>query len=310
MQTNIRNVDLNLLVALEALYEERNVSRAAKRLSLTQPTVSGMLKRLRGMFNDDLFVRTSHGIVPTPRAEAMIEPVKEIIATAQSLLVQNDFEPQTADFSVTLCGSEYTLNTLLCAFAGEISKLAPYAKISLLLRPPGNTEAMMARGEIDFLITVSDTAISGLPTKTLYCDQLVCISSYDAHVDGQRISLESLCEHRHIILNPLGAPISKVIDKSINARGMTRHLVMDVPNFAAVFHAMRNAEMVAFVPEQMALMSQGPFKRLQTDLEPPEAKVIANWHPRLTNEARHIWLRSLLTTTVEKIMAVPQAEDQ
>ena len=184
---NIRGIDLNLLVVLEALYDEKSVTRAADRLALTQPTVSGMLKRLRSIFDDDLFVRTSHGIVPTPRAEALIEPVKKITSTAQSLLLREDFDPVIAEFTATLCGSEYTLNTVLSVFAGEVLRLAPYAKTSLMLRPPGNIDALMARGEIDFLITVEETATPGLPTEVLYADRLVCLSSYASHTDGQSL---------------------------------------------------------------------------------------------------------------------------
>lgn len=304
-QTNIRNVDLNLLVVLEALYDERSVTRAADRLALTQPTVSGMLKRLRRIFHDDLFVRTSHGIVPTPRAESLIEPVKEIIATAQSLLVRDAFNPTKDAFTVTLCGSDYTLHTVLSVFAGEILKLAPQAKISLMLRPAGNTEALMTRGDIDFLITVAETALPHLPTEKLYDDAIICLSSYRAHKDGQSIGLEALCACRHVILNPVGARVSNVIDKELNARGMFRNLVVDVPNFAAVFQAMRDAELMAFVPGHIARMNAGPFKRLQTDLNTPTQEVLANWHPRMAKDARHIWLREVLMATAKKIAANP-----
>jgi DNA-binding transcriptional LysR family regulator len=304
VKDNIRSVDLNLLVVLEALYDEQSVTRAADRLALTQPTVSGMLKRLRGVFNDDLFVRTSHGIVPTPRAAALIEPVKQITATAQSLLHREDFDPVIAEFTATLCGSEYTLNTVLSIFAGEILRLAPRAKTSLVLRPPGNIDVLITRGEIDFLITVKETAVPGLPTKELYADRFVCLSSYASHTDGQSISLDALCACRHVILNPRGAPISKVIDKAIGARGKMRNLVVDVPSYAAVFQAMRASELIAFVPRQMA-WSTAPFKVLKTDLETPVIEIVAQWHPRMANDARHIWLRDLLMAAVEKISVDP-----
>ena len=83
---NIRNIDLNLLVVFDALFDERNVTRAADRLALTQPTVSGMLKRLRHLFSDELFHRTSHGILPTPRAEALAGPIKDLLGTAEALV--------------------------------------------------------------------------------------------------------------------------------------------------------------------------------------------------------------------------------
>ena len=135
--TNIRNVDLNLLVAFDALFDEHNVTRAADRLALTQPTVSGMLKRLRDVFGDDLFVRTSHGIIPTPRAEAIAVPVKELLANAQILLAPDAFDPARADFTVRLCGSDYLQQTIIRIFTDEILKSAPNARVSVLPRPSG-----------------------------------------------------------------------------------------------------------------------------------------------------------------------------
>src|SRR6266568_231660 len=95
--TNIRNTDLNLLAVFDALLDERSVTRAARRLSLTQPTVSGMLQRLRRAFADELFVRTSHGILPTPRAEALAGPIKELLADAQRLMTAQAFSPANAE---------------------------------------------------------------------------------------------------------------------------------------------------------------------------------------------------------------------
>jgi DNA-binding transcriptional LysR family regulator len=101
VMTNIRNIDMNLLVVFDALFDERSVTRAADRLALTQPTVSGMLQRLRSTFSDQLFVRTSHGILSTPRAEALAGPIKELLANAQSLVTAEAFDPATAEGTIT-----------------------------------------------------------------------------------------------------------------------------------------------------------------------------------------------------------------
>ena len=102
--------DLNLLVAFDALFDERSVTRAAERLAVTQPTVSGLLKRLRRTFSDQLFLRTSHGILPTPRAEALAGPVKNLLASAQSLVTPETFDPAVAETTTKICGSDYLQN--------------------------------------------------------------------------------------------------------------------------------------------------------------------------------------------------------
>ncbi len=302
MTSNIRNVDLNLLVVLDALFDERSVTRAADRLALTQPTVSGMLKRLRIIFEDDLYIRTSHGIIPTPRAEALAGPVKEILTATHSLLVQEEFEPTKAEFDVKLCGSDYLHNTILSPFAGEILRQAPNAKISLLAAPAGNNDALLERGEIDLLFGIREYAPSVLPVLSLYKEKLVCISSYAKHKEGQSISLVDLCNYNHVVLKPTGAPITKTINDLLRSRGLARNIVIDVPNFAAVFQSMRHAELIAFLPERMTHFNSGQFKILQTDLETPATEVVVNWHPRMNNDAKSIWLRDILRLTVRNYL--------
>ena len=310
MKTNIRNLDRNLLLTLDALYDERNVTRAAERLALTQPTVSGMLKRLRELFDDALYVRTSHGVVPTPRAEALAQPVKDSIASAHSLLVDVEFNPATSDFEVKLCGSDYTHNTLLGPLAGEILRHAPAARISLLSQPAANADALLASGCIDMLFSTHDLATPEVPGVALYQDTLVCMSSYRAHADGQDISLEELCALRHVILTPVGAPISKSINTALAKRNLRRKIAISVPNFAAVFQAMSHIELVAFLPGQMAYLYADQFKRLNVDLETPTTKVVARWHPRTNNDARHLWIREKLEETVSKLNVLRFPFDQ
>ena len=109
MKSDIRNLDLNLLKALDALLDERSVTRAATRLSLTQPAVSGMLTRLREAFNDPLFIRAPHGMVPTLRAQALASPVKQLLADAEALLYAATFDPLQADFTWTMAATDYAL---------------------------------------------------------------------------------------------------------------------------------------------------------------------------------------------------------
>src|SRR4051794_14594704 len=126
---NIRNIDLNLLAVFDALFDERSVTRAASRLSLTQPTVSGMLQRLRHAFADDLFVRTSHGILPTPRGERLAGPVKELLAHAQRLLTEQSFDPEAAEGSIRICASDYLQHAVVAPLIAVLRRRAPRLKV-------------------------------------------------------------------------------------------------------------------------------------------------------------------------------------
>jgi len=300
--TNIRNVDLNLLVALDALYDERSVTRVAERLALSQPTVSGMLKRLRHIFEDDLYIRTSHGVIPTPRAEALAKPIREIIDAARGLLVQEEFDPSVAEFSVNLCGTDYIQNTILTDFAADILMAAPNAEVSIKSRPVSNLESQLSRGEFDFVLSNQDMLVPGMPVMPLFSDQAICISSYGSHAEGQPVSLDELCALRHVVLNPAAIMTSQKIDTEMKMRGQTRNVVLDVPSFAAVFRAMQQAELIAFIPKYLVPPTQGRLKFLKIDMATPVMQICAIWHPRMTNDAKHQWLREALQHTVKDFL--------
>src|SRR5262245_52770636 len=134
--TDIRSLDLNLLKALDALLDECNVTRAAARLALTQPAVSGMLTRLRERFGDPLFVRSQRGIIPTPRALGLAGPVKRLIGDVEALLRPAAFDPATARMTVSLAATDYALKALVVPFLARLRERAPGVKVSV--RPVDN----------------------------------------------------------------------------------------------------------------------------------------------------------------------------
>src|SRR5690606_13175067 len=129
MKVDLRTLDLNLLKALDALLDERSVTRAAARLALTQPAVSGMLNRLRDAFDDPLFIRAPHGIVPTLRAEALAAPVKRILADIDVLLQPVTFEPGTANLTFTLAATDYALRAVIVPFIAALKVQAPAIRV-------------------------------------------------------------------------------------------------------------------------------------------------------------------------------------
>jgi DNA-binding transcriptional LysR family regulator len=116
MIRDIRNLDLNLLKALDALLAERNVTRAAERLNLTQPAVSGMLARLRDSFDDPLFVRGQRGIIPTPRALQLAEPLRRMLGEAAAMLTPPMFDPAHARLTLSLAATDYAQQVMVVPF--------------------------------------------------------------------------------------------------------------------------------------------------------------------------------------------------
>jgi DNA-binding transcriptional LysR family regulator len=291
---NIRNVDLNLLAGFDALFHERSVTRAAARLGTTQPTVSGMLKRLRQTFSDQLFVRTSHGILPTPRAEALAAPIKDLLDTAQSLIRSETFNPATAETTIRLCGSDYVQHAITVPLIEETRKFAPGIKVSMSPRAAAGLSEMLARGELDLCLGTRELAIPDLPSRLLYRDRYVCVARKRHPVKTRRISIKQLCAFDHLLVSPTGGSFSGPIDDVLAGLGHRRRVAVTVPTFHILFDILSADDFIAFVPERLARKRSSDLRIIDTDLATPVIEIVANWHPRVSGDARHKWLRQLL----------------
>jgi DNA-binding transcriptional LysR family regulator len=297
---NIRNLDLNLLVAFDALYDEHSVTRAAARLSLSQPTVSGLLDRLRHTFADELFVRTSHGILPTPRAQALAGPVKELLAGALRLIEPETFNPAESEATIRLCGSDYTQQAVIIPLLKAIRPIAPKLRMQVSPRPAVGVADMLARGEIDVCISIREVAIPDLPSRFLCHDRYLCVARQDHPHKSRRISLKQLCAFDHAFVDPTGRSLVGPIDGILAARGHPRRVAAAVPSFHALFDLLQSDDFIAFVPERILLATGVRLRTFQTDVTAPGLEIIANWHSRVSGDAQHKWLREKLVEVTRK----------
>ena len=292
---NIRSVDLNLLVAFDALFDERSVTRAAERLAVTQPTVSGLLKRLRRTFSDQLFLRSSHGILPTPRAEALAGPVKNLLASAQSLVTPEEFDPAVAETTIKICGSDYLQNAVISPLIKAIRKVAPKIRVLVAPRPDANTLAdLFARGEMDLCISSREVVLSDLTSRLLFRDRYICVARKGHPLKARNISVRQLCAFDHLLVDPTGTSFSGVIDIILSKSHHRRRVVVAVPTFHFLFDILGSNDFIAFVPEGLLWKRRSDLRIFETDLALPAIEVLASWHPRLNGDAQHKWLRELL----------------
>lgn len=292
---NIRSVDLNLLVVFDALFDERSVTRAAERLAVTQPTVSGLLKRLRQTFSDQLFLRTSHGILPTPRAEALAGPVKELLANAQSLVTPEAFDPATAETTIKICGSDYLQYAVISPLVAAIRKVAPKVKVIVAPRPDANALAdLFARGEMDLCISAREVVLPDLTSRLLYRDRYICVARKNHPLKARRISVKQLCAFDHLLVDPTGVSPSGVVDTIMSKLDYRRRVAMAVPTFHLLFDILGSDDFIAFVPAGLLRKRRSDLRVFDTTLGLPAIEVLASWHPRLNGDAQHKWLRELL----------------
>lgn len=300
MKTDIRTLDLNLLKALDALLDERSVTRAAERLSLTQPAVSGMLTRLRECFDDPLFTRTQRGIVPTLRALELAQPVKAILAEVSTLLQPKVFEPATAQMTINIAATDYALRAVIVPFMAALRIQAPHIRVAVLPVSNEQTSAQFARGVIDIALITPETAPPELHARPLYQEEYVCLLR-EGHplAQPEALTLDAFCQQDHALVSYVGGNFQGVTDDALAALGRSRRVTLSVCSFLVLPEILRVSDLISVVPQRLAMNLAG------LAVLPPPLKIagfskIMVWHERTHRDAGHRWLRELLRSTMEK----------
>ena len=295
---NIKRIDLNLLVVLDALLEERNVTRVAARLGYTQPTVSGMLVRLRDLFSDPLFIRTQRGLLATPRAEQLTVPLKQLLADTHRLVARDVFDPANAEMTFTISSNDYMQRTLLVPFIKVLRSEAKH--IQLAIAPPvieGLSEAL-ARGQIDMAVTIPEFAMPDLPSRLLYRERyVVVVRRQHPLARGSTMTLKRFCEFDHVLVSPTGGSFEGPTDRELAKLKQRRKVRYSVPSFLLVPEILQTDNLVALVPSRLVRDYKKQLVVLKPPIDVPGFDVIAVWHPRAHNEVAHRWLRSRLAET-------------
>jgi DNA-binding transcriptional LysR family regulator len=228
---DIRRIDLNLLVALDTLLEEQNVTRAARRLALTQPTVSAMLARLRKLFGDPLFVRTQRGISPTPRAAALAPTLRQWLIEAQAFVTDERFNASTAELTFTLSANDYIQSTLIVPFVQRLRRAAPGVRLAVRSPQFADVTTMLANGELDLCITSTPEVPSvELPSRLLYHERYIGVVRRE-HPLKSKVTLEQFCNHPHVVVSPTEGRFIGPTDQALAQMGRRRRVVLSVSGF-------------------------------------------------------------------------------
>ncbi|MHA6313820.1 LysR family transcriptional regulator [Pantoea sp. S-LA4] len=300
MGTTLQNVDLNLLKALDALLDERSVTRAAERLSLTQPAVSGMLTRLRESFNDPLFTRAQRGIVPTLRALELAGPVKAILAEVDELLQPQQFDPLTAEMTMHIAATDYALRAVVVPFMAQLRREAPGIRVAVVPVNNATLQEQFERGEVDMALLTPDTTPQELHSRRLFDEEYVCLlrDDHPLAADGP-LTLDAFCAYDHALVSYPGGSFSGVTDEALAALGRRRRVTLSVCSFLVLPDILRLSDLISVVPRRLALNGAGLII-----LPPPLpvagfTKTLA-WHERTHRHKGHQWLRQLLISTASE----------
>lgn len=310
---NINKMDLNLLVYLDVLLREKNVTRAANQLNITQPAMSNGLKRLRDLLNDPILVRTSDGMVPTERARELAPVVRGVLLTLEETLQPNkDFEPLNSQRVFRIMASDYAASTLIPALLKKMRVQAPLTSLDIMT-PSDVTFHDVENGKVDMAINRFDQLPQSFHQKTVWRDSFSClINASDPIV--KRFNLDSYLKAQHIWVSKTGfgvgvgmdpKDVQKLgwVDEALAKLGKQRNISVFTRNYHVAMHLAVGIDLIATLPSRAAkLYEKDPTMAI---MDPPfaipsiELKMI--WSPLLHQDASHIWFRRLIVETADEL---------
>ncbi|WPH20629.1 LysR family transcriptional regulator [Variovorax paradoxus] len=302
---NYRSADLNLLKVFEALMTEGNVTRAARKLSLTQPTVSNALRRLRETFDDPLFVRSGAGVNPTRRAIDLWEPLSQSLHAIRATLDVERFDALRSTASLSIAMSDYVSSIVVPRLAAKLSKAAPSMQIHAIPNTLVDFDKVLADNKADFAISVYNEEVQRpafLKSRALWSPDFVCVlRTGHPLARADKIPLKKFLAARHVDVSLVGKTMP-TYDLFLHSRGLQRNLVATVNHYHAAYEVVRRSDLVAVLPwsGRFEPARLAGLRRMPVPLEAPPRIIELFWHQRHETSALHQWLKNMLLALFEQ----------
>lgn len=292
----LKTFDLNLLLVFDAVSRERSVTKAGEKLGLSQPAMSHALSRLRWLLKDQLFVRTPEGMMPTPRAEHLGEPIRRALYDLQRSLDPESFDPAQSHRRFLVAVNNYAGKVLTAPLLCACSQLAP--NVRLCVRPSGALDVteMLDRGELDLAILGRRPTGDRFASETLVEDDFVVVTRSGHPIAQRRMEIEDLAEWPHLSITSSGDDLG-FVDAELEARGLARSIAAEAPYLAAGA-ILTQSDMVAVMGRQIAGAFGQAHATQMTPLPFPSRKLVSVmvWHSRFDDHPAHQWLRAAART--------------
>lgn len=295
-EIRLSDIDLNLLYVFQVLIEELNVTKAATRLNVSQPAVSRSLSRLRDMFDDPLFIRTSHGLSATAKTETLSTLLADTLKGLESIIQPSEFTSQTSKRRFILSTTDFGTLTVLPKILDQFRQEAPDA----ILDVKSWNEDMVAeldQTNIDIAVSVlSKEPPSGIRAMRLKSDQMVCLARKSHPIIQDTLTLDSYLKASHVQV-VLGRREYFAVDRELDKLGKKRHVAVNLPNFVPAARVVMDSDLLLTVPRLFAedmvetasdiVLHELPFITREFDYS-------MIWHERFQHDAAHVWFRGLL----------------
>jgi DNA-binding transcriptional LysR family regulator len=293
-------LDLNLLPIAVALYEERGVSKTATRLGMSQPAVSAALARLRKAFDDPLFVRTAHGMEPTPRAQALIAPARDVLSRVErDVLSGLAFDPATANVTFALALSDVGEMVFLPRILERIQRLAPLASLRSVSPPPSELREGLETGEIDLAVGYfPDLETNNFFQQRLFTHHFCCLLRADHPIASKRLSLKQFLSLKHVAVHAAGRS-QELVERFLSRNKIHPKVVLVTPHFMSLPTIIGKSDLCATVPHAIGMFFSGSWTNIKTVLPPftdaPRIVLRQLWHRKAHRDLRNQWLRRLVS---------------
>ena len=302
---SLNRLDLNLLVAFDALMTELNVSKAAEKLFIGQSAMSHSLNRLRQTFDDPLLVRTTGGMKPTARALELIEPIRKALLEIEvTVNTKQAFEPKTAQQRFVIAASDYSELIILPYLLKRVREHAP--RVDIHVRQPSEylPEEDLENGNINVALgfDVSLEAPSRICQQGLFHDVLVTIVRESHPVIDNSLSLEQYIDLEHALISPSGDDHG-IADHWLDQNDLSRNVVLLVPHFLSAPLIIAQTDLALTLPYRVAerFVKMAPLKLLQTPIPFPSYQMCMIWHPLYEKDPAQQWLRTQINTVGQQI---------
>ncbi|MBB5402715.1 MULTISPECIES: LysR family transcriptional regulator [Paraburkholderia] len=295
---NLRRLDLNLLVTLDVLLEEHNVTRAAERLNFSQPSVSVHLAKLRDVFGDPLLLPGPRGMRPTAKAQALREPLREALETLQRAVAPTSpFDPAAATQTWRIAATDYAESTIILPMLAGLRAAAPGTRLAIVEAVPPRLARQAEQGDIDIGFHTSEGAPEGLRRRVLFAERYVLVGRAGHPKLKRRPTLAQFCKLEHVIVSPDGGGFFGVTDETLAKLGLARKVVLSVPHFLFMQSVLASTDLVGMLPARLVRGSD-TLRMVEPPVEVPGYEMAMLWHERVHRDPAHQWLREFIAASV------------
>lgn len=287
-----KRLDLNLLVTLEALLAEQNVTKAAARLHLSQPAVSAQLSRLRDVFDDPLLIPAQRGMTPTAKALDLLEPLRQALDQLRATVAtHSNFNPAKARLTVSIACTDYLHAAVVKPLVVALRTKAPGVRVALRNLDLPQLEAQMARGDVDLALMTPQAAPPGLRARHLFDERYVLIGRRKHPRLRAGLTVEEFAQLEHVVVSLHGGGFATPVDDALAAFGLKRKVVLSAASFLFVPEIVSHSDFVALVPERLVRDRAGQLEVMDCPFPVEGFAVGMVWHERSHGHGGQRWIR-------------------